>query len=72
MTAPTTELLQQQLSQALSRINKLEAQVEKMRKNTNTALHGQTIILARLVDHNDCPPPPGTEFVFVRNYDVGL
>lgn len=71
MPAPTVELLHQQLSQALSRISDLETKIEKMKQNANIAINGQTGILIRLVGHTHCPPPQGTEFVFVRNYDVG-
>ena len=71
MPTHSVESLQQNLSHALSRISDLETKIEKMRQNTNSAFNGQASILIRLVGHTHCPPPQGTEFVFVRSYDVG-
>lgn len=72
MNATSINTHDQKLEDALARISQLEQQIAVLRRNTNAIVNGQTIILASLVAHTTCPPPPGTEFVFTPRYDVGV
>jgi len=71
MSTPTLETLQNQLTQALNRIDALETDLERIRQNSNTALRGNAFMLATLVAHTGCQAPRGTEFTFGTNFDVG-
>jgi len=71
MSTPSIESLQKDIEKANTRIRELEEKIDRIVKNTNTAINGHTDILIRLIGHTNCPPPLGAEFTFVRNFDVG-
>jgi predicted RNase H-like nuclease (RuvC/YqgF family) len=66
-----TEKLKKQLADALYRIEKLEEEIERVKKNTNAAIRGDAYLIKTLVEHTGCQPPRGTHFTFGTNFDVG-
>jgi hypothetical protein len=71
MSTPTIETLQKQLAAAIERIEYLEHELARIRKNTNEAIQGNAYMLQTLVAHTGCKPPAGQYFTFGTNFDVG-